>query len=179
MLALLANNFSSIIPTENERLSKWGSCWRRYYKLETSYYISTLGENVIRRITENTFWKQNFVADPGATTQAQGEKRKELKDVNGDVSKTASERKNTGGKSGGGKDAGEAGGAPDDESKVDESIHAKALNGVTDKVVDVTTKREIQVITDIVKEMVFGNIRYVGRAILWIFEHPVGATTWT
>jgi len=66
---------------QSERLDKWGSCWRRYYQLETSFYISDLAESVIRRITENSFWKENFTNTLGGSKEAKKEDTKFLKDV--------------------------------------------------------------------------------------------------
>jgi len=193
---------------QSERLDKWGSCWRRYYQLETSFYISDLAESVIRRITENSFWKENFTNTLGGSKEAKKEDTKFLKDVgkkvgsiNLDKGKAVASTGNPErgtmvvgpGEGGGGGGVGES----EVKGKVSNNVHpsdkytcntphpthertnaprlqtialnsptvdrqspnGKALAEISSDTLGRSSKRDMQAVTDIVKEMLFGSLR--------------------
>ena len=43
----------------------WGSCWRRYYRLEVSYFMSSLAQQTFRILKNNLSWTDPFENVPG------------------------------------------------------------------------------------------------------------------
>ena len=43
----------------------WGSCWRRYYRLEVTYFMSSLAQQTFRILKNNLSWTDSFVNVPG------------------------------------------------------------------------------------------------------------------
>lgn len=41
-----------------------GACWSRYYRLETSYYMSSLAMNTLGILKNNFLWQNTFTSTP-------------------------------------------------------------------------------------------------------------------
>ena len=41
-----------------------GACWSRYYRLETSYYMSSLAMNTLNILKNNFLWQNTFTSTP-------------------------------------------------------------------------------------------------------------------
>ena len=54
----------TIIADEKTRLQLWGNCWNRYYKLNTTFYMSNLASNVLGMLKNNFLWQNNFTSTP-------------------------------------------------------------------------------------------------------------------
>jgi len=50
-----------VVPEERNRIEKWGACWNRYYKLEISYFMSTLARNTLGVLRDNFMWMDPLV----------------------------------------------------------------------------------------------------------------------
>ncbi|EED88325.1 hypothetical protein THAPSDRAFT_264451, partial [Thalassiosira pseudonana CCMP1335] len=62
----------SIIPVEQERLEKWGSCWSAYYELEVEYFMSGGARNVLELLTQNFLWMRTLGSTSICETEARG-----------------------------------------------------------------------------------------------------------
>jgi COP9 signalosome complex subunit 5 len=62
----------SIIPVEQERLEKWGSCWSAYYELEVEYFMSGGARNVLALLTQNFLWMRTLGSTSICETEARG-----------------------------------------------------------------------------------------------------------
>ena len=40
----------------------WGNCWRRYYKLEISYFMSSLAQKTFRLLKNSMNWTEPFTS---------------------------------------------------------------------------------------------------------------------
>lgn len=54
----------TIIKEELRAVEKWGVCWRGYYKLETSYFMSTLASNTLTILKNKFLWMNAFTQQP-------------------------------------------------------------------------------------------------------------------
>eukprot|EP00605_Chrysophyceae_sp_TOSAG23-4_P002951 GSChrysophyteH1.ASY1.ANO1.3250.1 assembled CDS len=50
----------SVVSDDRTRLTLWGNCWNRYYKLHTSYYMSQLSANVLSSLRDNFLWQRSL-----------------------------------------------------------------------------------------------------------------------
>ena len=57
-----------IVMDESKRLRLWGSCWERYYRLEVSYFMSELSQNMLGVIKNNFMWSTSFTDNPAGET---------------------------------------------------------------------------------------------------------------
>lgn len=46
------------------RIEKWGVCWSRYYRLNVSYYMSSLAQSVLGSLKNNFLWQNAFSSTP-------------------------------------------------------------------------------------------------------------------
>lgn len=53
----------TIMMDDKARVSKWGACWNRYYKLEISYFMSAASRGVLE-VLRNKFLWQNGICTP-------------------------------------------------------------------------------------------------------------------
>jgi len=49
-----------IVSDDKLRLTLWGSCWNRYYRLNTSFYMSQLSSDVLGILKNNFLWQDSF-----------------------------------------------------------------------------------------------------------------------
>jgi COP9 signalosome complex subunit 5 len=50
----------TIVTDDRKRLSLWGAGWNRYYKLNTTYYMSSLSSTVLTTLKDNFLWQNNL-----------------------------------------------------------------------------------------------------------------------
>lgn len=80
----------SIVPSEKQRLEKWGSCWNRYYELKVEYYMSDASRSILGDLTQNYLWMKSFQRDPNETSSqgvsaSEAAKLSTLKEIATDV----------------------------------------------------------------------------------------------
>lgn len=56
----------SVEPSEQLRLEQWGSCWNRYYELETEYFMSSTSRKVLEQLTQDYLWIRTLNRQPEA-----------------------------------------------------------------------------------------------------------------
>jgi len=49
-----------IVSDDKARLTLWGNCWNRYYKLNTSFFMSQLSSDVLGILKNNFLWQNAF-----------------------------------------------------------------------------------------------------------------------
>jgi len=54
----------TIEADEKVRLQKWGICWNRYYRLDISYYMSSLAQNTLGILKNSALWMNSFSTTP-------------------------------------------------------------------------------------------------------------------
>jgi COP9 signalosome complex subunit 5 len=54
----------TLVHEELRAIEKWGVCWRGYYKLETSYFMSSLASNVLTVLKNKFLWMNSFTQQP-------------------------------------------------------------------------------------------------------------------
>lgn len=50
-----------MIKDDGIRVSQWGACWNRYYKLEIEYFMSQLAQETLTKISNQFSWHKPFV----------------------------------------------------------------------------------------------------------------------
>ncbi len=50
----------TIVKDDRIRVSKWGACWNRYYKLEIEYYMSGLAQDTLEAMNNQFLWHKSF-----------------------------------------------------------------------------------------------------------------------
>ena len=53
----------TFVNDEKTRLEKWGSSWNRYYKLEVSFFMSSLAQNTLTILKNNFLWQNAFLSN--------------------------------------------------------------------------------------------------------------------
>lgn len=53
----------TFVNDEKTRLEKWGSSWNRYYKLEVSFFMSSLAQNTLNILKNNFLWQNVFLSN--------------------------------------------------------------------------------------------------------------------
>ena len=53
-----------IVVDDRARVEKWGACWNRYYRLEVSYFMSTLAQNTLGILKNNFLWMNAITSTP-------------------------------------------------------------------------------------------------------------------
>lgn len=53
-----------MVSDETTRVQLWGACWNRYYKLNTSFYMSSLSSNVLSTLKNNFLWSNALAQTP-------------------------------------------------------------------------------------------------------------------
>lgn len=54
----------TFVSDDRARVEKWGACWHRYYKLEVSYYMSSLAQSTLGILKNNFLWQNVFTSTP-------------------------------------------------------------------------------------------------------------------
>lgn len=54
----------SLVSDDRIRVEKWGACWNRYYKLETSFYMSRIATSTLSILKNNFLWHNSFTSTP-------------------------------------------------------------------------------------------------------------------
>ena len=54
----------TFVTEDRLRVEKWGVAWNRYYRLDSSYYISNLAQNVLGILKDNFLWQNSFTTTP-------------------------------------------------------------------------------------------------------------------
>jgi COP9 signalosome complex subunit 5 len=54
----------SLVSDDRVRVEKWGACWNRYYKLETSFYMSRIATSTLSILKNNFLWHNSFTSTP-------------------------------------------------------------------------------------------------------------------
>jgi len=52
------------VTDDRARVEKWGACWHRYYKLDVSYYMSSLAQSTLGILKNNFLWQNVFTSTP-------------------------------------------------------------------------------------------------------------------
>jgi len=63
----------STIHDDKLRIEKWGVCWNRYYKLDTSYYMSSLAQSTLSLLKNKFLWQNTLSSSPHLDPDAQDE----------------------------------------------------------------------------------------------------------
>lgn len=61
------------ILSDSEGQKLWGNCWRRYYKLETSYFMSSLAQQTFRILKNNMSFAESLISQPTQDVDRQQE----------------------------------------------------------------------------------------------------------
>ena len=75
----------TIISDEKTRLSLWGNCWNRYYKLNTTFYMSSLASDVLGMLKDNFLWQNSFTSTPLLDTDAKQTTADRMKKIARDI----------------------------------------------------------------------------------------------
>jgi COP9 signalosome complex subunit 5 len=51
-----------VVREERERVSLWGACWNRYYRLEIEYFMSTLAQDTLNIMRTQLLWPKAFTS---------------------------------------------------------------------------------------------------------------------
>ena len=54
----------AFVSDDRVRVEKWGACWNRYYKLETSFYMSRIATSTLSILKNNFLWHNSFTSTP-------------------------------------------------------------------------------------------------------------------
>jgi COP9 signalosome complex subunit 5 len=54
----------TLIADDRSRVEKWGACWNRYYKLEVSYFMSSLAQSTLGILKNKFLWQNTFSSSP-------------------------------------------------------------------------------------------------------------------
>jgi COP9 signalosome complex subunit 5 len=65
-----------IVTDDKQRMTLWGSCWNRYYRLNTTYFMSQLSSDVLGILKNNFLW-QNALS---STSMLEPEQRQSTTD---------------------------------------------------------------------------------------------------
>ena len=82
----------TIVADEKTRLQLWGNCWNRYYKLNTTFYMSTLASNVLGMLKNNFLWQNNFTSTPLLDTDATKAQAERMTKIANDIQGFADSR---------------------------------------------------------------------------------------
>lgn len=52
----------SIVKDDKTRVAKWGACWNRYYRLETTYFMSRQSKSSLGVLRDKFLWQNSFVS---------------------------------------------------------------------------------------------------------------------
>jgi hypothetical protein len=52
---------------DTQRLEKWGSCWNRYYELQTEYFMSSTSRHILERLTQDYLWMRTLSSSSNNT----------------------------------------------------------------------------------------------------------------
>lgn len=55
----------TIVVNDHQRVTKWGACWNRYYKLEINYFMSTLSQHTLEMLKDKFLWQNTFRSTAG------------------------------------------------------------------------------------------------------------------
>lgn len=86
----------TVIADEKTRLQLWGNCWNRYYKLNTSFFMSTLASNVLGMLKNNFLWQNNFTSTPLLDTDATKSQAERMHKIASDIESVADGRGRSG-----------------------------------------------------------------------------------
>jgi len=53
----------TIILSDTQRLERWGACFNRYYRLKTTYHMSSESNKIVDRINKDFKWVDNLTSD--------------------------------------------------------------------------------------------------------------------
>lgn len=54
---------------QTQRLERWGSCWNRYYELQTEYFMSSTSRDILERLTQDYLWMRTLSLRTSTTTR--------------------------------------------------------------------------------------------------------------
>ena len=54
----------TLVADDRVRVEKWGACWNRYYKLDTSFYMSRIASTTLSILKNNFLWHNSFACTP-------------------------------------------------------------------------------------------------------------------
>jgi COP9 signalosome complex subunit 5 len=54
----------TFVADDRLRVERWGACWNRYYKLETSFFMSRVARQTLSILKDNFLWHNSFTCTP-------------------------------------------------------------------------------------------------------------------
>jgi hypothetical protein len=55
--------------SQTQRLERWGSCWNRYYELQTEYFMSSTSRAILERLTQDYLWMRTLSLRTSTSTR--------------------------------------------------------------------------------------------------------------